>query len=165
MVLAGFKPQQRCTLYLNVLATSCQSQSSVGYLSLSKSRKAKNLGGYIAALKHRELLSVVCGHEAVKGGMGTMLWWVSALLCHQGCCEVCGRCESFVWKECRLCHPQEALQNHCHLPAPGACCPMGTHGVSPAAVTWKGQPSGLGKGRGIALGSIQHCCMLRSLQQ
>lgn len=28
--------------------------------------------------------------------MGIM-WWVAALLCHQGCCEkVCGRCESSV---------------------------------------------------------------------
>lgn len=62
------------------------------------------MGGHIPALKHRELLSVVCGDEAVGGEMGTMLWWVAALLCRQRCCEkVCGRCESSVWKERRLC--------------------------------------------------------------
>lgn len=28
----------------------------------------------------------------------------SEMLCHQRCCEKgCGRCESSVWKECRLC--------------------------------------------------------------
>lgn len=69
---------------------------------------------YTVTLKHRELLSVVCGDEAVGGEMSIMLCWAAALLCLQGCCEkVCGRCESSVWKECRHCYPQEPLQNCC----------------------------------------------------
>lgn len=119
---------------------------------------------------------MVCGDEAVGGEVGTMLWWVAALLCCQRCCEkVCGKCESSVWKECRLCHPQEALQNQCRPmlspPCAGSTLSDGKTGLCSLRSTGRdlplpgetprlrsyccchlGQPGVLGQGRGIGLG-------------
>lgn len=93
-----------------------------------------------------------------------MLQWVTALLCHLGCCEkVCGRCESSrgTGSAC----PQEALRNHCRRLCRGhavgwerrqcagrgwVCSPQGgickfqekhrAGAVGAAAVTWEGRP-------------------------
>lgn len=57
----------------------------------------------------------VCVGEAVGGEIGTVLRWVTALLCRLGCCEkACGKCESS--QGAGSARPQEALQNHCGWP-------------------------------------------------